>query len=863
MTKKHQPLKISFLYSRIYIILTGGVMATRLEKKKARRKNRIEGKERRKIQVSRPTSQIPFPKSHTSNPRAEHIPLFEDDGSDIEDPFQERVEKSLPVLRRIRYNPFGTEDSDEEKRIFKYIDEHFEPFCWTAEGGGVDAFKYQREHVAWQLKNVKMTFEESTILTEKATGKKMSREERKFAKQVFDRGGPRQYIEEGLEYMIQAQCACAELLRHKICIEEQRVYLRALHQKGEGWLKTLFISFRKDTELLKELDFDGGNEERIIATKMSWVKAWDSAIARRTPTFEEWHTWYELIHANLDDDRTYQNIKLYLWELAQLSYELPTDPVQKFLGGTIYHMIARKEGAKPVEKHLASALGTIAEEQNIFSAPHYTLIREGKKAGHFILDTNVRLIFKPATMEDAKLLDTVHSVVQEPSAMYWRLAAIDPRCRPGAQKEELKDVVEELKRNPKAMKLCELDCVRPAGVRIETSKGMHIALLNAGKTLAEKVKEATTIDEKHRLYEGALNQLRKLHFVATENVIRVRQQHYLTPSAHLYDDYPVLPEFSLEKVIHRRVGERLGITEKFRKLFMDVAQIQDFHQKSFYGVLHLDDDETNFAEQGLIDITPRWGPIAFDVARLLYGGSRQLKKGLDIKRLRDYYVDTLLEFGKKTNQLSTALPWEKVQEENKQWYSREQFMAYMMNHYVPITQMMQKEKGMILMPEDIVEALASRTSSSATVDWDYSRRESRQDLEEQIQTAGIIVTMGEVGSYTKQMTQFPKESQEWKYAREERALAVQASLTLMKYQGFQELHTNWRFYLEESGKISEEEIKYVPHEFKGILIPDLKEKVRQTVCRLDMQTFDALDDIDAPLDEVFKKIASFVASRAF
>ena len=177
--------------------------------------------------------------------------------------------------------------------------------------------------------------------------------------------------------------------------------------------------------------------------------------------------------------------------------------------------------------------------------------------------------------------------------------------------------------------------------------------------------------------------------------------------------------------------------------------------------------------------------------------------------------------------------------------------------------MMQKEKGMILMPEDIVEALASRTSSSATVDWDYSRRESRQDLEEQIQTAGIIVTMGEVGSYTKQMTQFPKESQEWKYAREERALAVQASLTLMKYQGFQELHTNWRFYLEESGKISEEEIKYVPHEFKGILIPDLKEKVRQTVCRLDMQTFDALDDIDAPLDEVFKKIASFVASRAF
>ncbi len=768
------------------------------------------------------------------------------------DAFEERVLPALDFLQQRRFDLFNPQFDEQERDLFSYVASLREPLQQVADGLAVKAFLYFKDHAFWRTKHEQQRHRE---VLDRLRSEGVKEEELAFLR-AMNGDSDNDLLNNALTLMRTYQFACQELLRHERLLPEQR----AIQGTLEG---------RMVADHLPSWYSSPADELHLQNTRFTWASAWYATLhATETQPLDrrEWNLWFTTVQNAALRSTEYRPVQNYLWELAKLAYSAPTDPQRKFLGGALYaSFLARQNADHLVEKvsaELAELLPTILRPEN------HSYLRAGKTAWRVSSDEKPDFIFKSVSRQDARLLNSIHAIVQNPLASYWRMASFMVALEDPARVEA---TVEEVKKNQALEHLFRIECVKPAGVVIPTSEDnlVVIGMENAGENLADKIKAAADPAEKELLYLAAVQMLEKFHFLVTEHALLVGGQYYLTIHPLTYKDQPAVPRIDYTALVKEKILGKNGKSRLPQNVFFDLV-LEDAQKLTAYlglgcqGVAIVDADETNFAWDGIIDLNPRWGNMCWDIARLLYGGSYVLKRGLHKQGLRDYYASAMVRIAVETSMLSKEAgnrSFEEVQEELDKCFSqyqrREDFIESIRKQLYAITPS--------YLPDDIIEALASFTANGAAQDWDYCRKDSMDTIIYNIQAAGILVGMSEVGSLWNRLQQYQKGTTDYDVTQQELQGAVEHSYTLMKLQGFSAMARYWEEYLRESKVVPSEPI---PEDstLRSVAIPNLSEIVDGSLRRAQrirsevILTPDEIPSLDTVFPQ-FREILAFMALK--
>ncbi len=569
--------------------------------------------------------------------------------------------------------------------------------------------------------------------------------------------------------------------------------------------------------------------------RYAWASAWYSSFKAkqegRTLQQDEWMNWYTTAAVILTKPQDYRKVADYVWELAELAYTVPSDPLMRFLGGVLLCSVMHREGAQHAPKTIIPELERLLPI--VLQPGNHVSMREGKTAWRVAIDEKPYFVFKQVTAQDAHLLETVHEVAQDPTASHWRIATSKVNMHDPSEVAHIDDVVTQVKGDERHQHDTRVWCVKPVGVSLRIDGGDSvIAMEYAGGTLADRIAGNRWPPDQELAYMEIVEVLQRFHLIMTENAFKVDGRYYLTQHLVSYRTSPVLPEVDYAALVRRKlVGTpeqpRLGENQFLGMLMKDVGVIAAYLARGCLGVTVVDTDETNFTDEGLIDLNPRWGNVCWDLARLLYGGSYVLKQGIDRAAMRDHYMHTMTRTMIETSLISKegeGQTFADVEKKLRFYFglveTREQFiesLAASLKTVTPST-----------LPEYLVNALIAHSSYTAALDWDYCRgRDSWEDMICYTQASGILVAMGEVGSQWNQLQRCEEGTVEYLYMRNELGSAIGHSLALMYQQGFGELGGCWRAYLDESGKIPPELIQETTSpDLRGMMVPDLRTEIR-------------------------------------
>ena len=707
------------------------------------------------------------------------------------DPFEAWMEASLAFFRQRRLDPFSSEQDDLEAQVREEIKEKEKVLREVAEGMPIHAFETVRDAVG--MHSLHRPISELVADIEKQG---ISPEQKEYLLSVVG-DSEWTFMGNGIRFMRALQHDVGELLRHYDHLDEQRRGM-AIHREGAA------------------LSFDS-------LPHAVWVEAWLVAGNKEhiPPSPKQWLNWYTTAAKSLTSLGKDQRPSDYLWELASLCYELGHSDIEKFLGGVLYSTLLHREHAEARAKEIYPKIDY--HIPTLFQPGMTIQMRSGKAAMRARIDTHPYFVFKIVSDEEAANLRAVYDVIQNPQSSHWRVASFQFGTTEPTE-NDLGKLVKAVKADKDLEDHFTLPCVRTSGIVFPFFQDVLIAMEYAGENLADEIGRAQTAAEKEALYERGLDQLRRFHLLVTENTIAVDGEPRISPNIATYADQPRLPHINYRDFLRKKIfgtdnpdplkrNRRLPENKLFPLVLQEAEPIFAYLDRRFLGVMVLDTDETNFAKDGLIDISPHWGNTCWDLARFLYDGSFLLKQDVDRTKLRDNYISRTIDKMMQMSQWHTGTKeWSFVEKELLKMYdsfpSREEFIRQL----EPLLQ------GVTLCGMNVFVA---HTICQSVMDWDYCRSDSREVMRKTIQAAAILVTMGEVGSlwnYSHTLEEEGKEhqficslldtehdshkmSEEQERVGRELEHAVRDSCALMSQQGFGSLRVYWESYLQDTGVI--------------------------------------------------------------
>lgn len=715
----------------------------------------------------------------------------------MDDPFEAWLGESLVFFRQRRLDLFDKKGDDLEYQVRQGIEERGQSLQWIADGKSVYTMRSLGEMFS-SAPSVPIGFLASQIVN-----KERPPEEEQF---LFDMLGSSQkdFVRNGIRFMGTMQHDIAELLRHDVLLPEQR---RAMRIQDEVPL---------------------GNDPTLQEV---WLDAWWAAYHRAHddvhPSTEHWLQWYNTAAKHLTSLAPTEKPSGHLWELAYLCYFLtPQDheTVERFLGGVLYSTLLHREGAEARAEEIYPSIDACIPE--LFIAGNSVPLRPGKGALRATIDTHPYFVFKAVSPDEARNLQAIYEVIKEPRSSYWRVASFKlNRERP----EDFRSLVEAVQSDPTLRDHFNLPCVRTSGIafRFACGEQSFIAMEYAGTTLADEIQGVRNQEQKERLYRRGLDQLGRFHLLVTENTIPVQGEFRIAPNVATSHDQPVLPVADYRELLERKITGTVNHSQKptrlprntlFPLVMAEAEPLIHYLTYQFLGVTVGDADETNFAHDGLIDVSPCWGNTCWDIARFLYGGSYVLKQDIDRARVRDQYIaDTIDRMMRMSEWFAAGVDPSRFQEEHFELYdgfsTRDEYMTCVRMMLEGITP-----------PESHLrtrEALIAHSLYQAAIDWEYCRSNSAEEMRKTIQAAAILVGMAEVGSLWNQYQAIGEEIPERQWlcralgarddsnvlqeeqhrVRTELAYAVRDSCALMSGQGWGALRVYWEGYLQETRAI--------------------------------------------------------------
>ena len=736
---------------------------------------------------------------------------------------------TLDFLRRRRYAPFDSSVDVYEAHFFASIDERADSFARLPSGKdlGLMGIVHTLRNVGsydppleFALPHLWILYEDEAKVREVA-GR-------------WGNGGEMDFLADIVHYIERQSVSHYELLRHRRLLPEQRKLCSFLEKEDSksGLFKLLGTFWERAFGKIS------GNEYHI---KLAWARSWREVSVDTADGFlseEQWDEAYGVVLGTMGTPALYDVTKDFIWELAELNYHHAPDKVRRLLGGTLFTTILDIEDAEDIKEEVALSLSPLVADDDLFTPQYFNRFHPSREAGCFHVDTGNWFVFKRTTSREADALLAVNKIMKDPAATEWRLAARydeyfrSKEVQAGMSPGGLAQMMRSYGDDPALQAWFDLPCVKDTGLVIQgEDDSCLITMHNAGRTLAQRLKEVGDKEGREKLCRDDLEKLAKFHLIVTENLTETGGVFYASPMMADYAISPVVPLVDFRKLIERRVvgsgGERLGDNGYLRLLSSEVHRLSTFLELGLRAAVMLDTDDTNITERGIIDLQKLGvGNMMYDVARFLYGPSWRLKGDVDRAMLRDHYISTLTSWVSDTSVVHNTDPdgfvkHRKEMDKIKTWEKLRK------NAYAMFVQL-----GDGIMPHAkpaFVEAATLRSVNGMLMDWYCDRPSSVGRMREECQAAAILVTMGEVGALVRQLRLFSEGSDHYRETEYELRSAVHTSLTLMHYQGFHALGKNWRTYLKGSGKIPNSYLVDDPMHLGGCLIGDLSTRIDDLV----------------------------------